>query len=476
MPQSPVINRAIDELQLPADLGIREIGVEDVKINAMIYADPGIGKTTFVESANRHPALRPVLFFNLEGGLLSVAHRRPNSIDIESTDHFETLLHLYAQGDPRLRRFPTIAMDSASELQRGSLQEHIIRRAGSRSGRSSINDIDRDDYGRMTVQLGRTLSMMRDLPCHTLITAHPRALDNDGVVSSVFPGFTPRLATQVMGFFDFVWYMYMTVDEDGSTERRYLLTRDRGPYKAKTRGPRFRDMLGERFEIGNDGAPMLPEIYEMLLHTQRMHPGDQDSEISPEQWVETYTRNTPRAPATGGLIERAGRPVAPNMPSRGRPVQVTPVGHTHVTSAEIGEAPVQVSAPNERIFNAPYATNVETGETLLVQSRPPGSSYVEQMGDNFRVVDVPGNDGDEESDMYEVNTTGATPEPSPEATPPGGAIRPPGATGTPPSLPGAPRMTVRAPAQRPSPTRNAMNAARQAATAVQPTPRPGQNS
>lgn len=417
---SQVIDQQLAELStnLPQDLGIHDVSVEDVRINALVYADPGVGKTTFAESANRHPATAPVLFFNIEGGLLSVARRRPAAIDIQSVDHLETLLHMYAQGDPRLRRYRTLAMDSASELQRTSLQSHIVGRQRGNRGRD-LNDINRDDYGRMTVQLQRVLSMMRDLPAHTIITAHPRKLDDDaGTPTNVFPGFTPRLATSIMGFYDFVWYMYMTVEEQAegpAVERRWLLTRDRGIYKAKTRGPRFRTRLGERFELGNDQPPMLPEIYQMLLETEAEGPDEET--------------------ATGGLVRT--------------PYIVGQAGPERIPSVP-GAQPVRMSL------------NFDPPSEPLYPRRPSGTGQITQNGETFRIV-AADTESDEEADMYETPTPEAapvTPEAPPAPESQGTAPRPPVGSGT---RPVTPRMSVRAPARQPTPTTRAMQQARERA-------------
>lgn len=287
---------------LPDDLGIGTANIEDHKINALIYAMPGVGKTTLAESANRHPALAPALFLNMEGGLLSVARYRPNKIDITSVEHLETLLTLYAQGDPRLTRFRTLIVDSASELQRASLQSHIVGRQRGNRGRD-LNDINRDDYGRMTVQLGRVLCMLRDLPVNAIITAHPTFVYPDGERGGeperVFPAFTPRLATQVMGFYDFVWYMYMVVETNPETDQeeevRYILTNKRGAYEAKTRGPRFRELIGSRFR-----NPTLPVLYDLLLQAESESPGDvSDSDEGPSpDWDAIIPNRAPVRPET----------------------------------------------------------------------------------------------------------------------------------------------------------------------------------
>jgi hypothetical protein len=437
------VSQTIDDqlgYSLDGDLGVSEATIEDAKINALIYADPGVGKTTLAESANRHPNMAPVLFFNMEGGLLSVASRRPNKIDIASVDHLEALLHLYAQGDPRLTRFRTLVQDSASELQRVSLQYHIARRAQGRSGRSSINDIDRDDYGRMTVQLGRVLCMMRDLPVHTIITAHPTMNypdgDRSGPPSEVFPAFTPRLAKQVMGFFDFVWFMYFTVDEeeqiDGNireVETRYILTRDRGAYKAKTRGPRFREMLGERFE-----NPSMPVLYDMLLSAESM---GNDEETDNEPLLVSGSGPERFVPTVRGAVELS-------LHTRGASIQPS--------SAAARPTPSEAIA---------LATGRETASSAQLAAA--GSAELRAAQE----------EADEDEDSYAVDipssSSGATPEAAPAPPAPGsqGMATSPPTTPTPrPNINIRPQPSPRAP----SATARAMATARsQAAQRAQTT-------
>lgn len=423
---SSQVSQQIDDLEpqwsLDGDLGIHEEGIDDVKVNALVYGDPGAGKTTLAESVNRHPRMAPGLFFNLEGGLLSVASRRPNAINLRSVDHLEALLHLYAQGDSRLTRFRTLIGDSASELQRVSLQQHIRRRAQGRSGRTSINDIDRDDYGRMTVQLGRVLCMMRDLPVHTIITAHPTRVYPDGerggTPTEVFPAFTPRLATQVMGFFDFVWYMYFTVDEDeegNEIETRWALTRDRGAYKAKTRGPRFRDLLGERYE-----NPDMPTIYDLLIRAESEAPGDRNTEAT--------------------IVPPEFRPA----PSRPRQVIASSVGRVPTVAEAMSLAgPSEVmDIVRESALNLGRETAYDAPAT---ESRPETEiPYEGRPRDDVRTDPQ------------------ATPEPAPAPPVTGGQGTAPRAPVAPGARPVAPRMMVR-PQPRPSPTNRAMQQARETA-------------
>lgn len=56
-------------LQLP-----KPITVRNQKLKLLLYGDPGSGKTTMAATAVQHPEMSPILFANIEGGLLSAAN------------------------------------------------------------------------------------------------------------------------------------------------------------------------------------------------------------------------------------------------------------------------------------------------------------------------------------------------------------------------------------------------------------------
>src|SRR3989304_5855739 len=68
--------------------------LESPKMSALIYSEPGAGKTTLSSTAQDHEALTPVLFANIEGGMLSIAHRRDiHAVDILSTEELRQLYY-----------------------------------------------------------------------------------------------------------------------------------------------------------------------------------------------------------------------------------------------------------------------------------------------------------------------------------------------------------------------------------------------
>ena len=55
------------------------------RMKILIYGPQGVGKTYLAATAQDHPAMRDVLFLNVEGGLMTIAHR--GDIMAEDTPH-----------------------------------------------------------------------------------------------------------------------------------------------------------------------------------------------------------------------------------------------------------------------------------------------------------------------------------------------------------------------------------------------------
>ena len=226
-------------------------------LNVLVYGDPGVGKTTFAASAAKHPELGPVLFINIEGGMLSIRSEDKvyTTEQIKSTADVEALFWRLQKGE--LEQFKTIVLDSITELQTLNLEE-----IGKKGGRG-VDALELQDYGKSTAQLRRLFRMFRDLPRHVIFTAlvvreMPQTNRKSAQPTEVRPHLTSKLSQSVQGYMDAVWYLY--VDADGE---RQLLTSPVGPYKAKTRGARFAERIGNKIQ-----NPNLSDLYTHLTETE----------------------------------------------------------------------------------------------------------------------------------------------------------------------------------------------------------------
>lgn len=241
-------------------------------LNILVYGRPGVGKTTFAAGANDHPAMKDALFLSVEGGLLSVAGRGDIfKVELSNPTELEEVFWDFIKKDEAYARFKTVVLDSGTEIQNSGLEDIVRRNIMSPENQGKPeskrrDDLDRfylEDYGKSNAQLTRMFRWFRDAPMHFIMTALPKPVYPKGNSENVepvevIPSFTAKLAESAQGFMDFVWYMYL--DGEG---KRWILTRDRLPYRAKTRGPRFAEAIGERVE-----DPSLPKLYETFLQTE----------------------------------------------------------------------------------------------------------------------------------------------------------------------------------------------------------------
>jgi hypothetical protein len=235
-------------------------------IKALIYAKPGIGKTYLAASAMDDPDLSDVLFINVEGGLLTIADKQPKAVNIgrnddgtpngKIVDDLEKVIWDLVGKKPGYENIKTVVLDSASELQTIDLEDVVLS-----DGKHDIDTRTQQDYGKDTARLKRIFRMLKDLRVNVIFTAIVKtttAADSDRIVE-MSPALTAKVAEALMGYVDFVWYMYK--DDAGN---RYLLTEEKGPIRAKTRNKKFYDAIGQK--VTN---PHLPTLYKTLCEVMK---------------------------------------------------------------------------------------------------------------------------------------------------------------------------------------------------------------
>ncbi len=256
------------------ELEMYRVVPEQPHIKALIYSEPGAGKTTLAATAQDHPAMAPVLYANIEGGLISVAHRRDlHAVDIRSTAHLYELYRRIKNKEGDFAGVRTVVIDNITELQTMNLDEIVTREveAGKNSNRESIDDIWQEDYGTSTVQLSRIIRWFKGLDANLILTAHAkfvypptsnsrqRGAAADAEPLAVLPMLTQKLMKSVMGMVDFCWYLQY----DPESKKRLMLTRPDGIFQAKTRGPRFAKAIGA--VVTN---PDMPTLYNTLVKAE----------------------------------------------------------------------------------------------------------------------------------------------------------------------------------------------------------------
>lgn len=210
--------------------------------NMLIFGDYGAGKTTFAGSAADVPDLSPVLFLDIEGGTLSLKDLYPSVERIPITDP-KQVTDIWKDLRKGNHPYKTVIIDSLTELHKLILRYLMIDVVA--------EDDDRDEdvpsmreYLKATEQVRRLCRRYRDLPLNSVFTALlTEEIDDKKNKKYKKIALSRKLAGEVGGFFDEVFYLY--VKKVGEDEKRLMLTSQTEEIKVKDRSRRLPAIVEE---------------------------------------------------------------------------------------------------------------------------------------------------------------------------------------------------------------------------------------
>lgn len=185
---------------------------EDHKIKALIYGPAGAGKTVFAGTAKK------AIYASAEGGLLSIADKKPEFVEIKS---LKDLLGLYSFLSNEDHEYETVVIDSITEIN-----EIIKSEIEKRTGRA----LQLQDWGEVASKVSNVLRAFRDLPMNVLFIAQENYINDEQKIKKIVPELNGKSATSIARYMDVVGYIH--VEADGTrwietTTNRNLLTKDR---------------------------------------------------------------------------------------------------------------------------------------------------------------------------------------------------------------------------------------------------------
>jgi hypothetical protein len=218
-------------------------------INVLIYGAPGVGKTQLAATSDHVPAMRPVLYLNVEGGDMTLRHVAPEirKIPEEGSLSWGQLEAVYDQlarqcyngAEPGEFAPRTVILDTITECQKmnmAQIMSELLMAEPDKHWDPDIPDVRR--WGKNIEQIRKWVRKYRDLPLNVIMTAH-EVLDKDNMTGLIShkPQLSGKLSNEVAGFFDVVTYLYVkqeTVDGESKPVRK-LLTGSLEGYVAKDR-------------------------------------------------------------------------------------------------------------------------------------------------------------------------------------------------------------------------------------------------
>jgi phage nucleotide-binding protein len=178
---------------------IKQYRPQDAKIKSLVYGSSGVGKTTLGTTAPKP------LFISAESGLLSVADKAVNYVEIKSLQDLRDVYALLQKGE---HGYESIVIDSLTEIQ-----SFIINKIT--QGKRMPQKSEWSDFG---FEMNKILRLFRDLPYHVIFLALETEKDDEDDRSRYMPDLYGKVRTAGCAYMDFVGRMAVFNIQEGDAK------------------------------------------------------------------------------------------------------------------------------------------------------------------------------------------------------------------------------------------------------------------
>lgn len=245
------------ELTLKERIGAKSPDSSVSWMNALIYGEPGAGKTHLFGTCEDDPEnFLPALLIDIDGGTDTVRHRHGIDVSPPIRD-MEALKALYKEVAAEPDYYKAIGLDNISELQKIDMNDVMLeaKRTANNPDNVDIYVPSQREWGKSGERMRIIVRAFRDLPCHTIALAHiEEREDKLTKIPRLWPSMPGKLRHELAGFFSVVGYL-STYDENGEVYRQIQF--------AKTKRVQAKDRF-QALPGSMPGNPTLPQIWQLI--------------------------------------------------------------------------------------------------------------------------------------------------------------------------------------------------------------------
>jgi len=259
----------------------------------LVYGEPGAGKTLFGSTAPSP------LFINLEAGLMTLASRGVDYVDVADPTDLQEIF-IYLRGGKH--NYKTVVIDTLDELQKTFIADRLKK--------ERRESMQLQDWGYVGEQMQKALRAYRNLPLNVVFLCHAKTDSDSETGAQIYkPALQGAIGDQIAGYVDLAAYIHASPvknEESGETEMKRVLR-----FQSSPRFPHIKDRSGK-----------MPPFYELNLETDftdivKTIFGDAAT-IQESETVNTIETEQERIPqvasgGTGGPARAGAAAVAPSV-------------------------------------------------------------------------------------------------------------------------------------------------------------------